>query len=266
MSDAITAAGSDHVGDITVYYASEMLPDGYRFVEGDTTTVGLIPFALVKSGSPATYYDNATNVVQAAAIASYGSGYDYIEVRVGGSVEMPLLVNITVKNTGGATIVPIVLTEEYRYDIDETVEYTTYILGNNATTYTWTGGAADSRWESLLNWSYGESQPATRQPQAGDTVVFSSTAEGVTIGANTSVAAVYVDAPVSIGKAQNVNLTLTATGTGIVLRDSSATVTVNGVTLSPKPTTTVSHSRVVYDDGTTTYSVALIPGTIVSVY
>ena len=179
---------------------------------------------------------------------------------------MPLLIDIKVKNTGGATIVPSVLTEEYRYDIDETVEYTTYILRNKATTYTWTGGAADSRWESLLNWSYGESHPATRQPQAGDTVVFSSTAEGITIVANTSVAAVYVDAPVSIGRAQSVNLTLTATDAGIVLRHSSATVTVNGVTLSPTPTTTVSRSRVVYDDGTATYSVALIPGTIFSVW
>ena len=267
VNAAITAAGDENLGSITVYETSGTLTAGYSYVvvEGVTKVVKS-PFAVVKSET-STYYTDAQRAIIDIGM-SPGQVYDYIEVLVGGTVEIPLniLASLKIKNTGGATLVFTGIDDDCDYAYDTTNPgYTVYSMSNKATEYTWTGEALDSSsWEASGNWSYVNSSSqtvtASRQPQAGDTVVFNADAT-VTVGFNTTVAAITCSADVTFSNGSAV--TLSATTGGIVLTDASATITVSGVTLSPEPTTSVGGGAKVIKVGDT-YKV--VYGTIFSVY
>lgn len=266
VAAAITAAGDGDLGSITVYETSETLTAGYSYVVVDgVTKVVKSPFAVVKSGTPTYYTDAQTAIIN---IGMSGQVYDYIEVLVGGTVEIPLniLASLKIKNTGNAELVFTGIADDCTFATDSSNPgYTVYSLSNTATEYTWTGDALDSSsWDAKGNWSYVNSSSqtvqASRQPQAGDTVVFASSA-AVTIGLNTTVAAITCSAAVTFSNDSAV--TLSATTGGIVLTDASATITVSGVTLSPEPTTSVGGGAKVIKVGDT-YKV--VYGTIFSVY
>ena len=267
VDSAITAAGDINLSGITVYEPSETLRPGYSYVvvEGVTKVVKS-PFAVVKSGARTYYTDAQTAIID---IGMSGQDYDYIEVLVGGRVEIPLniLASLKIKNTGNAELVFTGIADDCTFAYDTTnPNYTVYSMSNKATVYTWTGEALDSsRWDASGNWSYvnisSQTVTASRQPTEGDTVVFNANAT-VTVGLNTTVAAITCSAAVTFSNDSAV--TLSATTGGIVLTDADASISVTGVTLSPAPTTNVSGMTVKTTEsaGTTTYAVvpAIQPG------
>lgn len=249
VAEAITAAGDANLAGITVYETSETLNPQYRYVtEGDVTRVAKMPFAVV-NGATTTYHIDAQSAIITVG-QTPGLAYDYIEVLVGGNLDIPLnlLAELKIKNTEGATLnftgVAEDCTTSYGDPVDGVV---TYITSNKPTEYTWTGaaidsstGTSDARWEAKGNWSYvnssGLTAAASRYPQDGDTVVFSSAAS-VTVGNGATVSAIQCAAAVTFSNSSETK-TITAPD-GIFLTASTATLTLTGVALSADPTTTV---------------------------
>ena len=264
VAAAIAVAGDANLSAITIYENTETLEAKYMFVtEDNSIKVALKPFAVV-NGATTTYHETAQDAIIKVAMTPW-QVYDYIEVIVGGSVDIPLSIfeELKIKKTGGATLNFTGIADDCttsEKDLENGV--VKYTKSNKATVYTWTGAAFDSntgdpdpRWAAKGNWSYVNSSsatvPASRQPQAGDTVAFSAAAT-VTLGGNVTVDSVTCGAPVTFGV--DGSTTLTAT-TGIVLTDAAASITVSGVTLSPTPTSGVADTHVVTTTsaGTTTY-------------
>jgi len=259
MQEAITAAGDSNLASITVLDGSAALPDGYYKNNGVVTKY---PVALVTSGA-SDYKPDVQSAIIAAGMAGYV--YDYIEILVGGDINVPLdlLESLKIKNTGGATLAFTGIADDCNYDEDDSnPAYTVYTKSNKPTTYTWVGGVEDTlypgryMWAAKGNWRYANSSSetvtASRQPQAGDSVVF-NTAATVNIAANTTVEAITTSVAITFSKnTSDVNLSAT---TGIVLTDAAASITVTGVTLSPTPTTTVANSYVAHNSATGVFSV-----------
>ena len=254
VAAAIAQAGNANLDAITIYENTETLSAQYMFVtDGNSVKVALKPFAVV-NGATTTYHETAQDAIIKVGMTP-GQVYDYIEVIVGGSVDIPLSIfeELKIKNSGAATLNFTGIADDCTTSetaLDNGV--TKYTKSNKATAYTWTGDAFDSntgdpdpRWDAKGNWSYvnanGKIEPASRQPQSGDTVAFNSEAT-VTLGVGTTVDSVTCSAAVVFNKYSSAT-TLTAT-TGIVLTDAAASITVSGVTLSPMPTTTVAGSYV----------------------
>ena len=86
-----------------------------------------------------------TDIQSAIIAAGQASGlYDYIEIRVGGNIDVPLniLESLKIKNTGGATLAFTGVADDCAYDEDASdPAYTVYTKSNKPTTYTWAGVA-----------------------------------------------------------------------------------------------------------------------------
>ena len=264
VAAAIAAAGDANIGAITVFDGQETLAAQYMYV----TVEGVIrvskkPFAVVKSGVP-SYFNNAQDAIISVGMTP-GYAYDYIEVLVGGSLDIPLNIfeSLKIKNTGGATLNFTGIADDCTTSEDSSSgTYTVYTKSNRPTVYTWTGGAFDSvtggpdtRWDASGNWRYldssSETAVASRQPQSGDFVVFNANAT-VSIGNDVEVVSVTNSAAVVFTNDSGTK-SVTATAGGIVLTDAGASITISGVTLSPTPTTTVADAHVKLDGST--YSV-----------
>ena len=274
VAAAIEEATDAHLEDITLLNGCTTVPDGYLISGGNVVKAQA---AIIDTEGTAHYF--ATPTAAAAAVDSYLGApspetYDYFAVYFGTDVEMQVnlgamawnVFSVKVKCLNGATVSVVPNSVEYEFSAGDPDENSivTYTKTEKATTYVWAGtGEITQNWGNYNRWKVetSEGATATRAPSTLDTVVFNG-------GAPISISGVTV-AAVQVGGLATISGsgTLTATS-GIVLTDSAATLTVSGVTLSPAPTTNVSRSRVVHvtEDGTTTYSVELIPGTIFSVY
>ena len=274
VAAAIAEATDAHLEDITLLNGCTTVPTGYLISDGNVVKAQA---AIIDTEGTAHYF--ATPTAAAAAVDSYLGApspetYDYFAVYFGTDVEMQVnlgamawnVFSVKVKCLNGATVSVVPNSVEYEFSAGDPDENSivTYTKTEKATTYVWAGtGEITQNWGNYNRWKVetSEGATATRAPSTLDTVVFNG-------GAPISISGVTV-AAVQVGGVATISGsgTLTATS-GIVLTDSAATLTVSGVTLSPAPTTNVSRSRVVHvtEDGTTTYSVELIPGTIFSVY
>ena len=138
-----------------------------------------------------------------------------------------------------------------------------------AATFTWTGAAGDNLWTTAGNWSSEDGTVAAAPANSLYTVVL-NTATTIAIEGNVNIGTVNVGAAVKLNHVNGRDATLNASS--IVLTAAGASLAkyddTNSMTLSPTPTTNVSHSRVKTGKvgGTTTYSVEAIPGTIFSVW
>ena len=260
VSAAIAVATDAHLADITLLNGCTTVPDGYYIDNGVVTKY---PVALVTSGASAYKTDIQSAIIAADQAAGV---YDYIEVLVGGNINVPLniLESLRIKNTGGATLAFTGIADDCDYDEDASdPAYTVYTKSNKPTTYTWAGGVEDTfypgsyMWAEKGNWRYvnnsSETVTASRQPQAGDNVVFNSDAT-ITISAATTIDSITNSCDITLAKS-SADVVLTATTGGIVLTDVGASITVSGVALSPRPTTTVANSYVAHDSATGVFSV-----------
>ena len=260
FEEAITAALADEGGEanlasITVVDATAELPVGYHI---SNNVVVKYPVAVMKNGSylATGYTDTILAAIQAIYVADYNGVYDYIEIVSGSSFVIPYgsLGDgvLKIKNTANATPIPDGLADDCMVDANEPQGevYTEYSKSNKPTTYTWVGGVEDTyypgsyMWAEKGNWRYvnssSETVTASRQPQAGDSVVFNAAAN-VTVADNTTIDSITNSAAITLTKS-TADVTVTATTGGIVLTDAGASITVTGVALSPTPTTTVANS------------------------
>lgn len=267
---AIQAAGDSNLASITVLDGSAALPDGYYKNNGVVTKY---PVALVTSGA-SDYQPDVQSAIIAAGMA--GCVYDYIEILVGGNINVPLdiLESLKIKNTGGATLAFTGVADDCAYDEDASnPAYTVYTKSNKPTTYTWVGGVEDTlypgsyMWTEKRNWRYvnnsSETVIASRQPQAGDSVVFTTEAT-VTMEYGTTVAAITVNS----GATCQLVGSFTALALGTVTANAGTLIVTapSGVT----PTYTLgAFTKVNVEDGSEgakVYTFSLRSGTIFSVY
>ena len=216
----------------------------------------------------AVAYSSVSDTITPIAIA--GGSYQYVEVLTSEeqNISLSLLSEIKIKNTGGATLSFSGYGDDCQYYADTTTSdvYVIHKKVSKPTVYTWTGLAPqiynydtyeyedDTRWSSKGNWTFvnssSETVTATRAPSSGDYVYFTSNAT-VELGDSVTVASLISSAAVAISKDVS-DVTLSATG-GIILSAAGASITVDGVTLSPAPSTTVD-GYYVKRTGTTTYT------------
>ena len=273
IAEAITVAGDARLADIGVLDVNAAVPEGYLISDGNVVKAQA---AIVDTEGTAHYY--ATAQAAANEVDSYlGVGtqktYDYFAVYFGTDVEMSVNLgasawnefHVKVKCLDGATVSVVPNSEEYAFSAGEPDEnnVVTYTKIDNATSYFWAGAtsaeaeASAKNWGRPNNWKIGSSSGAvaSRAPSSIDTA-------NIPEGAYVTGISVADSLTITGGG------TITATS-GISLTAAGATISVTGVTLSPKPTTTVSRSRVVEvtdGEGRTTYSVEVIPGTTFTVY
>ncbi len=281
IQEAIDAAVADShtYEDVTILDENATCPDEYYI---DNGTLKKKPAAVCTAGT-LTYYTTIELAMQAANQAAYmaamgfGTGYDYVIFFENAAVTQ-ILDGMKIKQVAGVTVTVATSSAEFTSTpgAPDAEGIVTYALANAPTAYTWTDAyfapdpqtaestVEDHRWSSAGNWSFGSGTTATRYPQSGDTVSFSS-ASTVTLDANAACASMTI-AGCAVSISADSAKTLAAGTISLTAAESSISVT--DVTLSPLPTTTVSRSRVVssISDGTTTYSVEVIPGTIFSVY
>lgn len=271
MQEAITVAGDSNLASITVLDGSAALPDGYYKNNGVVTKY---PVALVTSGA-SDYQPDVQSAIIAAEMA--GCVYDYIEILVGGNINVPLdiLESLKIKNTGGATLAFTGVADDCAYDEDASnPAYTVYTKSNKPTTYTWVGGVEDTfypgsyMWTEKRNWRYvnnsSETVIASRQPQAGDSVVFTTEATVTIMEYGTTVAAITVNS----GATCQLVGSFTALALGTVTANAGTLIVTapSGVT----PTYTLgAFTKVNVEDGSEgakVYTFSLRSGTIFSVY
>ena len=268
MQEAITAAGDANLANITVLDSSAAMPDGYYI---DNGVVAKCPAAIVYDVGDPDYYNTVQAAVNAANAKTYaGDPYEYVAVYANAAVTTAMTLKIKPMNEAVVTVSVPGITSEYALN-DETDGngVVTYTIDPASTDYTWVTGSGVWDTTAVAPWRYDvESTPtqATRAPGSVDSVAFASAAD-VTVGANVSVSSMTVSSAITLTKS-TADVTVTATTGGIVLTDAGASISVTGVTFSPTPTTNVARSRVktVTEDGATTYSVELIPGTTFTVY
>ena len=280
VAAAIAEAGDENLADITLLNGCTTVPDGYHISNGSVCK----SFAYVSKsgGDTITYCKDAIEV----ALQTMGGAntYDYVMVLQSGEVKLMWYPGYKIKNPNGATLSFSNVTEEYTLEYTDEDGLRTYAneKSNRATTYTWTGADSseallgeERTWGAAGNWTFVDSSStvttATRCPLAGDTVIIGDDVT-IALGVNATAAEMQISGDVVFCKVSDlpaqVTRTLEFTG-DVILTDAAATLTINsGVTLSPTPTTNVERSRVrsSTSDGTTTYRVELIPGTIFSVY
>ena len=281
VNAAITAAGAENLGDIIVYDTTVTPGAQYKFVTDDegVTRVAQMSIAVKKNGEylPTGYTDNIWDAIVAiySSLPSPGE-YDYIEILSGSTFVIPYdrLGEGTLKiRNNGATPIPQGLADDCEVTdndifVDAAYQYTEYSKGNKPEIYTWTGEALESSsWETSGNWSYVNSSiqtvQASRQPQAGDSVVF-NTAAVVAIGFDAAVAAITVDsgATCELGgsfKALSLGTVTVNAGTLVVTAPSGVTPT---YTLGAFTKVNVADGA----EGAKVYTFSLRPGTIFSVY
>ena len=274
FADAIDAAladegGVENLAKITVVNATAELPAGYLIVDNHVVKA---QGAIVDTNGTAHYYATAQAAVDAVDSYIVSTVYDYFAVYYGTDVDISINPSkqawtyggvVKVKCLNGSTVVVTLDSDEYTLDPSEPEDgLVTYSKIAVATTYVWVGATSDGdavnakQWDRPSNWRVGTSDGATasRSPSPIDTanLVGGAYVTGISVAGSLTITG---------------SGTLTSTG-AISLTTSGATISVTGVTLSSRPTTTVARSRVVdaTEEGTTTYSVELIPGTIFSVY
>lgn len=275
VAAAIAEAGDENLADITLLNGCTTVPDGY-YIENNE--VKQYQAALVDTDGEKHYFYTPQAAVD--AIAQYlgvadAKTYDYYEVYYGENVAIAIDtsiaahaawagVSLKIKCLAGASVAVTLASTESQLTAEDADAngIVTYTKTDKATTYVWAATAA-SQWARNTNWKVGTSEgaTATRYPGAADTVIIGDGANITGVSSPTSVAAMQVSGAVTIVGGG------TLTSANEITLGASDSITITG-TLSPVPTTNVSHSRVkpVTVGDTTTYSVEVIPGTIFSVY
>lgn len=279
MTEAIDAAVADShtYEDVTILDATATCPDEYYI---DNGTLKKKPAAVCTAGT-LTYYTTIELAMQKANEAAYmaamglGTGYDYVIFFENAAVTQ-ILDGMKIKQVAGVTVTVATSSAEFTSTpgAADAEGIVTYALANAPTAYTWTDAyfapdpqtsepTEDHRWSSAGNWSFGSGTKATRCPQSGDTVSFSS-ASIVTLDANAACASITI-AGCAVSISADSAKTLTAGTISLTAAESSISVT--DVTLSPVPTTTVANAYVktTTAGSTTTYAVAANPNPTVTI-
>ena len=255
VSAAIAVATDANLADITLLNDCTTVPEGYYISEG---SVVKYQAAVVDTDGVAHYYATAQDAVDHIGDYYLSPLYNYFAVYSGENVAINLnmatwqYLTFKIKCFNSSSVVVTPNSAEYEFvagepDVNGVVTYT---KTEKATTYVWAGtGDSALAWGNNNYWKVGTSDGdgASRAPGANDTVIING-------GAPISISGVTVTA-MHIGGEASIrgSGTLKATTGGIVLTDAAATLTVTGVTLSPRPTTTVENSYVKLTDST--YSV-----------
>jgi hypothetical protein len=215
-------------------------------------------YSVVDAAAGVVNGENVVNyaTVQAAvnAVAYPGTIYDYVLAYQSASVT-PASLTLKIKEDEDVTVTVNCPYGDYEVSESAPVDgVVTYSLTEKATTYTWVG-TSGAMWGVVRSWKYDNSGVMTfanRLPNSADTVVFDGDAT-VTLNDNATVAGVEVgDGDVALTGSSK---TLTAATGGIVLTDDGASITVDGVTLSPEPTVgELSYLETSISEGTTTYT------------
>ena len=273
IAEAIAAAeqAGNTYADVTILDENATCPDEYYI---DNGILAKKPAAVCFSGA-LTYYTTAEAAFAAAYMSTMGTnptGYDYMIFYANATITA--FDGMKIKPVSGVTVTINATSAEYAVTPGEADEsgVVTYTVANAPTTYTWTDAWNDTDyqtyesipnhdWTMSANWSFNNGTVATRYPGAADTVIIGDGANITGVSSPTSVAVMQVSGAVTISGGG------TLTSDSAITLGASDSITITG-TLSPIPTTNVSHSRVkaVTVGSTTTYSVEAIPGTIFSVW
>ena len=217
-------------------------------------------YSVVDAAAAVVNGENVVNyaTVQAAvdAVAYPGTIYNYVLAYQSASVTPASTLKI--KEDEDVTVTVTCPFGDYQVSESEPVDgVVTYTLIEKATTYTWVGSSGAVWGGYNFNcWQYDNSgvlSTANRLPDSADTVVFNGDAT-VTLSDSTTVGGVEVgDGVVALTGSSK---TLTSATGGIVLTDDGASITVDGVTLSPTPVSGVDlmYVKATTSEGTTTYA------------
>ena len=241
------------------------LSDTYLLTKDSSGLLITEAFGSVTTTSGTTLCADMDAIILNVQGAMYAGTFQYITILAGGDVVLPKFAqSMPIKNVGGANI-SIDVTAEFSVATTVEDDITTYTVSNRPTVYTWTDAAnnpdysENHDWTKSGNWSYGNSQRATRYPQAGDTVIIGN-GSTIVLDEIATVCALTVSGTVTL--TASTAKTLTVTNGGIVMPNRATSITVDNVTLDPAPTTLVEGARVIKDGNT--YKV--VYGTIFSVY
>ena len=242
------------------------LSDTYLLTKDSSGLLITEAFGSVTTTSGTTLCADMDAIILNVNDAMYSGTFQYITILAGGDVVLPKFAqSMPIKNVGGANI-SIDVTAEFSVATTVEGDITTYTVSNRPTVYTWTDAAdnpdysENHDWTKSGNWSYGNSQRATRYPQAGDTVIIGN-GSTIVLDESATIYALTVSGTVTL--TASTAKTLTVTNGGIVMPDRATSIAVDNVTLDPAPTTSVGGGAKVIKVGDT-YKV--VYGTIFSVY
>ncbi len=277
IAEAIAAAekAGQTYAAVTILDATAECPEEYYI---DNATLKKKP-ASITVGENVYYYTTIQAAVQDALPAPYGShsNYDYLTIYESNTAVAMMDYTLKLATAPGVTGVTVSLpvsftTTEYAVSSVSGDTYTTYSVSVNPKTYRWKNAAAGTLWTTASNWEFQDNETwtsAQRYPgdgTTGDSVVVTDDTS-IQLGNAVTLALLQVTGGTLTLAIPSQSTATTLTASAITL-GANGTISLTGVTLSPEPTTNVSHSRVktVTVDGTTTYSVELIPGTTFTVY
>lgn len=278
IAEAINAAeqAGDTYADVTILDPNATCPDGYYIDAENNNALAMYQAAYVLTDSTKAYFKTAQLAVNSIQTAENATAYKFSRFEVYYGTEAAMSIDLSaaiwgtlnrtikVKCLNGATVVVTITSDEYALSASAADEdgIVTYSKTAKAATYFW-AAASQASWSRPTNWKVGSAEGATaaRAPSETDTAILGNGANVSGVDTVLSVAALQVSGAVTISGGGSL------TSESAITLGASDSITITG-TLSPTPTTNVSHSRVktVTVDGTTTYSVEVIPGTIFSVY